>query len=149
MGFSRKIVVSLIVAPRLAMGSLAFASVAGASTSHSMMAAHTWKGKITKLDAKIGTIESFSFVVDMKTYTVHYTSMTTFEMGNATMLKKGTAVTVTGTLRARTSPRQNSTSESNAGAPPYGGAPAPAPRERRVVTCPAPDRMPISSFLTR
>jgi hypothetical protein len=105
MGISRKIVASLIVSPLLAVGSLALVTVApgvaSASTSHSMMAAHTWMGKITKLDAKMGTIEAFSFVVDMKTYTVHYTSMTKFEMGNATMLKKGTAVTVTGTLKGK------------------------------------------------
>jgi len=53
------------------------------------MAAHTWKGKITKLDAKVGTVESLSFVVDMKTDIVHYTSMIKFELGNATHVQKG------------------------------------------------------------
>jgi uncharacterized cupin superfamily protein len=103
MGISRKVLVTLIAAPLLATSSLALTTfapdAANAATSHSMMTAHTWKGKITKLDAKMGSTEAFNFEVGMKIYTVHYTSMTKFEMGNAAMLKKGTAVTVSGSLK--------------------------------------------------
>ncbi len=105
MGTFRKSVATFVIAPLLATGSLALVTVpaisASAVTSRSMMTAHSWKGKITKLDAKMGSTEAFSFVSDMKTYTVHYTAMTKFEMGNAAMLKKGTSITVTGSLKGK------------------------------------------------
>lgn len=105
MRISGKTVAAFVIAPLLATGSLAVLSVApisaGAVTSHSTMTAHSWTGKIAKLDAKMGSTEAFSFVSDMKTYTVHYTAMTKFEMGNAAMLKKGTALVVTGTLKGK------------------------------------------------
>jgi hypothetical protein len=104
-GIFKKTVATLVIAPLLATGSLAMVAIgsdtASAVTSHSMMTAHSWTGKITKLDAKMGSTEAFSFVSDMKTYTVHYNSMTKFEMGNAAMLKKGTSITVTGTLKGK------------------------------------------------
>ncbi len=103
MAVSRKFLVTMITAPLLATSSLVVSTVtadaANASTSHSMMTAHTWKGTITKLDAKMGSTEAFNLKVGMKSYTVHYTSMTKFEMGNAAMLKKGTFMTVTGSLK--------------------------------------------------
>lgn len=105
MGFSKKAVTALVLPPMLALGSLAVATVApgvaGASTSHSMMTAHTWKGKVGMAHAMMGGHGSFSFVIDMKTYTVDYSAMTKFEMGNAKMLKAGTSVTVTGTLKGK------------------------------------------------
>jgi uncharacterized cupin superfamily protein len=105
MGISRKTVAAFVIVPLLATGSLAVLSVApiaaSADASHSAMTAHSWTGKITKLDAKMGSTEAFSFVSNMKTYTVHYGAMTKFEMGNAAMLKKGTALIVTGSLKGK------------------------------------------------
>ncbi|HEY5303215.1 MAG TPA: hypothetical protein VIJ86_04070 [Acidimicrobiales bacterium] len=85
MGISRKTVATFVIAPLLATGSLALLSVAptaaSAVTSHSTMTAHSWTGKITTRDAKVGSTGTFGFVSEMKTYTVHYSAMTKFEMG--------------------------------------------------------------------
>jgi hypothetical protein len=50
----------------------------------------------------MGTEDSFTFVVHMKTYTVDYNAMTKFEMGTAKDIKAGALVTVTGTLAKTT-----------------------------------------------
>ncbi|HTT59508.1 MAG TPA: hypothetical protein VMF33_05620 [Acidimicrobiales bacterium] len=85
----------------LGLGILA-SSATAATTSHATTATKTWHGKITKLDAKMGTTEAFTMTVDMKAYVVHYDSMTHWVMGTAKDIKVGALVTVTGTLKGTT-----------------------------------------------
>jgi hypothetical protein len=103
MSIPRKALTSFILAPLVAMGALSVTlptpPVAGAASAHSMMASHTWRGKVATLHAMMGMHESFSLVVRTKTYTVDYTTHTRFAMGSATALKVGVDVTVTGTLK--------------------------------------------------
>ena len=101
----KKTITTLLVPATLALASFgaatAGAGTAGAvSNSHTM--SHTWHGKITKVDAKMGSENSFKVVIDMKTYTVDWNAMTKFEMGNAKDVKTGALVTVTGTLTKNT-----------------------------------------------
>jgi hypothetical protein len=60
---------------------------------------HTWHGKITKINAKMGTTSSFSFKKGTETYVVHWDAMTHFVMGTAKNIKVGALVTVTGTVK--------------------------------------------------
>ncbi|MCU1363005.1 MAG: hypothetical protein JWM55_833 [Acidimicrobiaceae bacterium] len=78
------------------------APVNAVEKSHSTMGVKTWHGKVDKLNASMGTTESFSLSVGMKIYTVHYDSMTHWVMGSKKNLKKGALVTVTGTLSGTT-----------------------------------------------
>ncbi len=98
----------LAVPAALALGALGLglgvvaSTATAAQTSHATTADKTWHGKITKLDAKMGTTEAFSMTVDMKVYVVHYDSMTHWVMGTAKNIKVGALVTVTGTLKGTT-----------------------------------------------
>jgi hypothetical protein len=100
---SKKAIAALILPIVVSSGSIAALTsapnVAGAATSHSMMASHTWKGKVTAAHAMMGMHESFSFVVGTKTYNVDYTTLTKFAMGSAKLIKAGVHITVTGNLK--------------------------------------------------
>jgi len=89
MRVTKKAVASLLLPLLVSSGSIAALSVspsmADAATSHAMMGMH----------------ESFGFVVDMKTYTVDYTTLTKFGMGDAKMIKAGVHITVSGTLKGK------------------------------------------------
>ncbi len=104
----QRLIARLVLPATLTLGSLGLglgvvASPANAAPSrHATMATKTWHGKITKLDAKMGTTEAFTMTVDMKTYVVHYDSMTHWVMGTAKNIKVGARVTVTGTLTGKT-----------------------------------------------
>ncbi len=99
--------VRLLLPLSLALASLGLglgvaSPVSAAQTSHATMATKTWHGTITKLDAKMGTTDAFTMTVHMKSYVVHYDSMTHWLMGNAKDIKVGALVTVTGTLSGMT-----------------------------------------------
>jgi hypothetical protein len=100
----KKLVAALVLPATLAVGSLGLAvtlpgSPAGAvEHSHTTMD-HTWHGKISKIDAKMGTTSAFSFVSGKSTYVVHWDAMTHFTMGTSKNIKVGALVTVTGTLK--------------------------------------------------
>jgi hypothetical protein len=100
----KKLVAALVLPATLAVGSLGLAVTlpgipAGAvEYSHTTMA-HTWHGKISKIDAKMGTTSAFSFVSGKSTYVVHWDAMTHFTMGTSKNIKVGALVTVTGTLK--------------------------------------------------
>ena len=100
----KKILAALVLPSALAVGSfglgLALTSgPAGATVRAHTTMDHTWHGKISKINAKMGTTSSFSFVSGSKTYVVHWDAMTHFTMGNAKNVKVGALVTVTGTLK--------------------------------------------------
>jgi hypothetical protein len=101
-----KTLATLLVPPVLALVSVGAVSAsavsAGAVSSGHTMISHTWHGKITKIDAKMGSEDSFKVVIDMKTYTVDWNAMTKFEMGTSKDVKTGALVTVTGTLNKNT-----------------------------------------------
>ena len=97
----------LVLPATLALGSLGLGLLAVATPATAASASHaamdkTWHGKITKLDAKMGTTEAFTMTVDMKVYVVHYDAMTHWVMGTAKNIKVGALVTVTGTLSGTT-----------------------------------------------
>jgi len=96
----KKTVATLLMPAALAL-TLSVGPAGAVSHGHAMMT-HTWHGKITKVDAKMGSEDSFKVVIDMKTYTVDWNAMTKFVMGNAKDVKKGALVTVTGTLAKNT-----------------------------------------------
>ena len=104
----KRLITRLVLPATLALGTLSFGLAVAASpataapTSHATMATKTWHGKIVKLDARMGTTEAFSMTVGMKTYVVHYDSMTHWVMGTAKNIKVGALVAVTGTLSAKT-----------------------------------------------
>lgn len=106
--YMKRLITRLVLPATLALGTLSFGlgvvalPATAAPTSHATMATKTWHGKIVKLDAKMGTTEAFSMTVGMKTYVVHYDSMTHWVMGTAKNVKVGALVTVTGTLSAKT-----------------------------------------------
>ncbi len=85
----------------LLAGSVALATAttlpAAAVTSHAMMQ-HTWHGTIEKVNAKMGTHESFVLKDGSKTYTVDYTTATKLTMGTPKDIKAGAMMSVTGTL---------------------------------------------------
>ncbi|MFY9783724.1 MAG: hypothetical protein WAK12_09360 [Acidimicrobiales bacterium] len=86
----------------LGVGVIATTPAYAAPRSHATTGTKTWHGKVDKLNATMGTTESFSLTVGMKIYTVHYDSMTHWVMGSKKNLKKGALVTVTGTLSGTT-----------------------------------------------
>jgi hypothetical protein len=104
----KRLITRFVLPATLTLGSLGLGLVAVASpataapTTRAATATKTWHGKIVKLDAKMGTTEAFSMTVDMKTYVVHYDSMTHWVMGTSKNIKVGAPVTVTGTLSGKT-----------------------------------------------
>ncbi len=97
---------TVVVVPTLALASLGagVAIVAPASAavrSHAALA-KTWHGTVEKLNANMGTTESFSLKVGKDVYTVHYDSMTHWTMGTKKDLKAGAMVSVTGSVKGMT-----------------------------------------------
>jgi len=98
---------TLVLPGALALGSLglgaAFTNAPAGATEyvHTTMH-HTWHGTISKINAKMGTTSSFSFVSGSKTYVVRWDAMTHFTMGSAKNIKVGALVSVTGTLKGAT-----------------------------------------------
>jgi hypothetical protein len=72
------------------------------TASASTMVTHSWHGTVEKVNAKMGTEESFTLKVGMKTYKVDYTTMTKFTMGSSMDVKAGAMISVTGTLSGST-----------------------------------------------
>jgi hypothetical protein len=100
----KKILAALVLPGALAVGSLGLgvsltASPAGATESAHVTMDHTWHGKITKINAKMGTTSSFSFKQGTETFVVHWNAMTHFTMGTAKNIKVGALVTVIGTVK--------------------------------------------------
>ena len=100
----KRFLAALVLPGALAIGSLglgvAFTGApAGATESAHATMDHTWHGKITKINAKMGTTSSFSFKKGTETYVVHWDAMTHFVMGTAKNIKVGALVTVTGTVK--------------------------------------------------
>ena len=103
----RKLIVRLVLPAALTLGALGAGvvtsgPVVAAERGHDSMAAKTWHGKVEKLNAPMGTTDSFNVKVGMKTYTVHYDDMTHWIMGSKKDLKVGALVAVTGTLAGTT-----------------------------------------------
>ncbi|HEY5266159.1 MAG TPA: hypothetical protein VIJ40_05035 [Acidimicrobiales bacterium] len=103
----KRTLVALVLPGALALGSLglgvAVATIpAGAAEYAHTAMHHTWHGKVSKINAKMGTTNSFSFVSGTTTYVVHWDAMTHFTMGTAKNIKVGALVTVTGTLKGTT-----------------------------------------------
>jgi len=100
----KRLVTALLLPATLAVGSLGLAvtlpggPASAAEHSHTTMQ-HTWHGKITKINARMGTTRSFSFVSGKSTYVVHWDAMTHFTMGTSKNIKVGAPVSVTGTLK--------------------------------------------------
>lgn len=98
---------ALVLPAALALGpvglavTLASGPAGAAEHAHTTMQ-HTWHGKISKINAKMGTTSSFSFVSGSKTYVVHWDAMTHFTMGTSKNIKVGALVSVTGTLKGMT-----------------------------------------------
>lgn len=100
----KRLIAALVMPAALAVGSLGLtaavlSSPAGAAEHAHATMNHTWHGKITKIDARMGTTSAFSFVSGKSTYVVHWDAMTHFTMGKAKNIKVGALVTVTGTLK--------------------------------------------------
>jgi hypothetical protein len=104
----KRLITRLVVPATLTLGTLGLglgavaSSASAAPAAHATMATHTWHGKIVKLDEKMGTTEAFTMTVHMKTYVVHYDSMTHWVMGSAKDIKVGALISVTGTLSGKT-----------------------------------------------
>jgi hypothetical protein len=97
----KRLLTTLALPSALALGILSVgvnAVPASAAQAHAVMKAHTWHGKVGKLNHTMGTTESFNLVIGAKTYVVHYDAMTHWVMGTKKNLKVGALVTVTGTL---------------------------------------------------
>jgi hypothetical protein len=103
----KRMFLALVLPAALAIGSVGLgvtlpSGPAGAAErSHTTMK-HTWHGKISKINAKMGSTSSFSFVTGSKTYVVHWDAMTDFTMGTLKNIKVGALVSVTGTLKGMT-----------------------------------------------
>jgi hypothetical protein len=100
----KKVIAAFVVPGALALGSLGFVAAsssvpAGAAETAHVTMDHTWHGTITKINAKMGTTNSFSFKKGTETYVVHWDAMTHFVMGTAKNIKVGALVTVTGTVK--------------------------------------------------
>ncbi|MGA7833867.1 MAG: hypothetical protein WCA31_01520 [Acidimicrobiales bacterium] len=80
---------------------VAFAAQANPASASTMMS-HSWHGTVEKVNAKMGTEESFTLKVGTKTYKVDYTTMTKFTMGSSKDVKAGAMMSVTGTLSGST-----------------------------------------------
>lgn len=103
----KRVIVTLVMPATLALGSLGIASTipggpAGAAQHARTTMVHTWHGKISKINAKMGTTGSFTIVSGSKTYVVHWDAMTHFTMGNSKNIKVGALASVTGTLKGMT-----------------------------------------------
>jgi hypothetical protein len=103
----KRLLIALVLPATLAVGSLGLvvtlpSSPAGAAEHAHTTMQHSWHGKISKVNAKMGTTSSFSFVTGSKTYVVHWDAMTHFTMGTAKNIKVGALVTVTGTVKGMT-----------------------------------------------
>jgi hypothetical protein len=100
----KRFLAALLLPATLAIGSLGLAVTlpggpAGAAEhSHTTMQ-HTWHGKISKIDARMGTTSAFGLVSGKHTYVVHWDAMTHFTMGTSKNIKVGALVAVTGTLK--------------------------------------------------
>src|ERR1019366_9567875 len=98
----KRFLATLVLPTALALGTLSFGVVAAgpasAVQSHATMKAHTWHGKVGKLNETMGRTESLNLVVGAKTYVVHFKPMTHWVMGSKKNLKVGALVSVTGTL---------------------------------------------------
>jgi spermidine/putrescine-binding protein len=97
----KRLFATLALPTALALGMLSLgvaAGPAGAEQAHATMKAHTWHGKVGKLNETMGATESFNLIVGAKTYVVQYDAMTHWVMGSKKSLKVGALVTVTGTL---------------------------------------------------
>lgn len=100
----KRMLLVLVLPVALAMGFLGLgvtlASVpAGAAVHEHTTMQHTWHGKISKINAKMGSTHSFSFVSGSRTYVARWDAMTHFTMGTAKNIKVGALVSVTGTLK--------------------------------------------------
>jgi hypothetical protein len=103
----KRLITKLVLPAALVFGTVGVGVIAttpafSLEKSHATMATKTWHGKVDKLNAPMGTTESFSMTVHMKVYVVHYDSMTHWVMGSKKNLKPGALVTVTGTLSGTT-----------------------------------------------
>lgn len=97
----KRLFATLALPTAVALGTLGFGVAAGpasAAQDHATMKAHTWHGKVGKLNETMGTTESFNLIVGVKTYVVHYDAKTHWIMSSKKNLKVGALVTVTGTL---------------------------------------------------
>jgi hypothetical protein len=82
---------------------LSLATLAWPISAHAaMMSDHTWKGTVAKVNAMMGTTDSFVLKVGTHHYTVDYTSKVHVMMGMTSGIKAGAKVTVTGTLKGTT-----------------------------------------------
>jgi len=99
---TKVVVPAALVFTTLGVGALATTPANAVEKSHASTATKTWHGTVDKVNAPMGSTESFSMTVHMKVYTVHYDSMTHWIMGSKANLKKGALVTVTGTLSGTT-----------------------------------------------
>ncbi len=102
----KKTLIALLIPAALALGPVGLVASAGspagaAEIAHTAMQ-HSWHGKISKVNAKMGTTNSFTFVSGTKSYVVHWDAMTHFTMGTAKNIKVGALVTVTGTVKGMT-----------------------------------------------
>ena len=100
----KRLISSLLLPATLTLGSLGLAAAlpggpAGAAQHSRATMQHTWHGKISKIDAKMGTTSAFSIVSGKSTYVVHWDAMTHFVMGSSKNIKVGALVSVTGTLK--------------------------------------------------
>jgi Domain of unknown function (DUF5666) len=95
-----------LVAPALAVASLgagvATTALASATVRGHATMAKTWHGTVEKLNATMGTTESFTVKVGKDLYTVHYDAMTHWIMGSKKDLKAGAMVAVKGTVKGMT-----------------------------------------------
>jgi len=101
----KRLFATLALPAALALGTLGVGVVggpAGAAQAHAAMKAHTWHGKVGKLNETMGATESFNLIDGAKTYVVHYDAMTHWVMGSKKNLKVGALVSVTGTLTRST-----------------------------------------------
>lgn len=101
----KRLLATLVLPAALATGSLAltYATVTTAgAASHSTMMVKTWHGDVTKVDTMMGSHGTFTLMVGAKSYKVDYDAMTHYAMGNASAIKKGAMVSVTGTLTMTT-----------------------------------------------
>ena len=103
----KRMFIALIFPAALAIGSLGLgvtlpSGTAGAAEHAHTTMDHSWHGKISKINAKMGATSSFSFRTGSKTYVVHWDAMTHFTMGTAKNIRVGALVTVTGTLKGMT-----------------------------------------------
>ena len=100
----KRVIAAFVLPGALAFGTLGLGATvssapAGATERAHATMDHTWHGRITKINAKMGTTSSFSFKKGTETYVVHWDAMTHFVMGTAKNIKVGALVTVTGTVK--------------------------------------------------